>query len=120
MNPLYYTVLHLLGAFLLFTAFGAALARRLQGQNEKGGDDKLAAITHGIAMLMLLVGGFGAIAGLALEWEAWLWIKLVLWVLMGGMLVLIRRLPGWAVGLWWLLPLLAAVAAYLGIAKPAL
>ena len=50
-----YKVLHLLGAFLVLAALGAALA---------GGSRKGSGIAHGIGLLLLLVAGFGALARL--------------------------------------------------------
>jgi hypothetical protein len=116
-----YKVLHLLSAFLLFAALGgftlAALARR--GDRERG--RSLAAASHGIALVLLLVTGFGALARLDISnpalWPGWVWAKLAIWLLLGAA-VMVRRFPGAAQVLWWLWPILGGVAAWLALYKP--
>ena len=110
-----YKVLHLLGAFLVFVAFGGALAA---GDRE----GKLARVTHGIGMLLLVVAGFGALARLGLHgpgsWPLWVWLKLVVWMALGAAMTVAKRAPQAARALWWILPLLGATAAYLALFKP--
>lgn len=117
-----YKVLHLFSAFLLFAALGgftlAALARR--GDRE-GAGRSLTAASHGIALVLLLVTGFGALARLAISnpalWPGWVWAKVVIWLLLGAALM-VRRFPGAAKVLWWLWPVLGGVAAWLALYKP--
>lgn len=117
-----YKVLHLLSAFLLFAALGgftlSALARR-GGDREQG--RSLAAASHGIALVLLLITGFGGLARLAISnpalWPGWVWAKVVIWLLLGAA-VMVRRFPGAASFLWWLWPLLGGVAAWLALYKP--
>lgn len=123
MTLLTYKVLHLIGGFLLFAALGALTLRQADGGVREGAQpSKLASISHGIALLVILVGGFGLMARLGMthgwQWPAWLWLKLALWLLLGASLVLIRRMPKAAPVLWWLFPLLGGLAAWLGLAKP--
>jgi hypothetical protein len=47
-----------------------------------------------------------------------MWLKLILWLVLGGIVVLIRRAPQLAPTLWVVLPLLGAAAAYLALYKP--
>lgn len=116
-----YKVLHLLSAFLLFAALGgltlAALGRA--GSGERG--RKLAGASHGIALVLLLVTGFGALARLAIsnpaDWPGWVWAKVVIWLALGAALT-VRRFPGAAALLWWLWPILGGVAAWLALYKP--
>lgn len=108
-----YKVLHVLGMLLVFTALGAMLAA---GTRRTGG------MAHGLGLVLLLVTGFGALANLGLSnpgvWPLWMWLKLLLWLVLGGIVVLIRRAPQLASTLWVLLPLLGAAAAYLALYKP--
>ena len=46
------------------------------------------------------------------------WLKALIWLLFGGIIVLIRRAPRFAPVYWWALPLLGAAAAYLALFKP--
>jgi len=113
-----YKVLHLVGTFLLFAGAGGLVLLRLQ---ESAGEKarKLAGMTHGLALIVILIAGFGALAKTGASLTApWVLGKLVIWLILALLPVLIRKLPGQAKLLWWLLPLLGAVAAYLAIYKP--
>jgi hypothetical protein len=118
MSLLAYKVLHLLGIFLLFAALGVLTLRAAQGEERS----KLASATHGIALLIILVGGFGAMArlGLAHDWRfpLWIWVKLGIWLILGAAPVLARRMPRLATLWWWLFPLLGATSAYFALYKP--
>lgn len=116
-----YRVIHVLGVVFLFTALGGLLLAA-RARVETGVSRKTAGITHGLALVLILLSGFGALARLDLSnpgaWPAWVWIKLLIWLVMGGIVVLIRRSPTTATVLWWLLPILGGLAAYLAIYKP--
>lgn len=115
-----FKVLHLLGVFLLFAALGGAVLRAYAARQAPPRDhaSKLVGITHGLALVILLVTGFGILGMLGLGVPGWAWAKLALWLVMGALVVVIRRAPGQAGWLWWLLPLLGLVAAWLAIYKP--
>lgn len=119
MSPSLYKVLHILGVLLSFAAIGGLTLQALIGSDEKNAGRKLAGITHGIALLLVLITGFGMIAKLGLGFPLWVWIKVVIWLLIGVSIALIRRLPQYAVMFWFALPLLGAFGAYLAIYKPA-
>lgn len=117
MSPLTYRVLHLAGVIFLFLALGGGLLRALAGSQSETGR-KLVTLTHGLALLLLLITGFGLLATLPLGFPAWAWVKIILWLALGAAAVLVRKLPRQA-ALWWIvLPLLGVVAAYLGVFKP--
>lgn len=122
MSLAFYKVLHLFSAFLLFAALGAlTLAARARATGGGDGGRKLAAASHGIALVLLLVTGFGALARLAISnpalWPGWVWAKVVIWLALGAALM-VRRFPGAAGLLWWLWPVLGGVAAWLALYKP--
>lgn len=116
-----YRVIHVLGVVFLFTALGGLLLAA-RARVETGVSRKTAGMTHGLALVLILLSGFGALARLDLSnpgaWPAWVWIKVLIWLVMGGIVVLIRRSPTTATVLWWLLPILGGLAAYLAIYKP--
>ncbi|HEX2164693.1 MAG TPA: hypothetical protein VHM02_12150 [Thermoanaerobaculia bacterium] len=116
-----YKVLHLLSAFLLFAALGGLTVHAIAGRGDRERGKKLAAATHGIALVLLLVTGFGALARLALsnpaDWPGWVWAKVVVWLALGAALAA-RRFPGAAGLFWWLWPVLGGVAAWLALYKP--
>lgn len=119
-----FRILHLLGIFLLFAALGGVTLRRvLQGpagpDKPKDGAAKLAGATHGLALVILLITGFTLLVKLGLGLPAWAWAKLLIWLVMGGIVVAIRKsTAAGAVWLWWLLPALGLVAAWLALVKP--
>lgn len=117
-----YKVLHILGMLFTFIALGGLLLASRTG-GERVEDRKLAGMLHGIGLVILLVTGFGALARLGMSnpgiWPLWMWVKMVLWLVLGAALVLIKRAPGMRTLLWILLPILGAVAAYMALYKPA-
>jgi hypothetical protein len=117
-----YKLIHIFSIMLLFTAFGGLLLAARAGV-ETGVSRKLAGITHGIALLLILISGFGALARIGMSnpatWPAWLWIKALIWLALGAVVVVIKRSPRLAPALWWILPLLGGIAAYLALKNPA-
>ena len=85
MNPLYYNIIHLVSIMALFAALGAVAA----GASEKCG--KLCSILHGLALILLLISGFGMLAKYELGFPWWITAKLIIWLAMGAMLGLAKR-----------------------------
>ncbi|MBC8189107.1 MAG: hypothetical protein H8E75_01575 [Puniceicoccaceae bacterium] len=111
MNPNIYQVLHVVGILMLFLGYGALLARSMAAPDNIS-VRKLGSITSGVGLLLILVAGFGLISKLGHSFVApWLIVKMVIWLALGGLIVLINRKPQLAVMLWWLLIALGAVAA---------
>ena len=111
MNPNIYQVLHVVGILMLFLGYGALLARSMAAPDNIP-VRKLGSITSGVGLLLILVAGFGLISKLGHSFVApWLIVKMVIWLALGGLIVLINRKPQLAVMLWWLLIALGAVAA---------
>lgn len=116
MSHTFYNLLHLFGIMLMLSALGAAVAGAAAG-DDKPRLKKLAGMAHGVALLIILVGGFGLLArlGFSSGWPLWIWLKLLIWLLFGAATVLVRRAgekSGW---LLVALPLLAAVSAWLAL-----
>lgn len=113
-----YRLVHLLGIFLLFSALGGATVLAMYGAPTGSRVRKLTYILHGVALLLVLFGGFGLVAKLAVGWPLWVWLKIVIWLLFGAAVVVIRRAGQRAALLLLLLPILGGIAAYLAIYKP--
>ena len=114
MSYLVYKIIHLAGIMTLFAAIGGLA----------GADPRKPAILrgfvalHGIALLLVLTGGFGMQAKLQLGIPGWVIAKLVIWFLMGFALVVFkRRLVAPRIALIFTIGL-GVAAAYLGIWKP--
>jgi len=120
MDYLTWKIVHIAGMLLLFAALGGVAALRQAGQSAQAG--KLYPLLHGVALLVLLAAGFGALATLGLHnpasWPAWVWIKLAVWLLLGAALVALGR-SGRRAGVVLVgLVLLGVVAAWAALAKP--
>lgn len=105
-----YQILHLLGILMVFTGYGALLGRALSG-SDCPSTKKLGSITSGIGLVLILVAGFGLIARLGYSYsEPWILIKLVIWVLLGGLIAWINRKPCCASKIYWILLALGLVS----------
>ena len=124
-----YRLIHFFGIFLLLTSLGGAVMRGMMGtvsttalSTDGGASDRrmrrLVALSHGIAMLLILTGGFGMLARLDIGMPGWVFGKLAVWLALGAMLALARRLVGAARALWLAVPVLALIAAWLAYTKP--
>jgi hypothetical protein len=112
-----YKVLHIVSVLFVFTSLGALMLAARAGVDRR--ESKLAAMTHGIALILILVTGFATLIRLGVTGiPLWVLLKLVLWLTIGGIILVIRRAPRLGTLLWWLLPLLGGVGAYLAIYKP--
>jgi hypothetical protein len=120
-----YKVVHYLGVFLLLAALSATLARAAALSGDRGDTPdpwrrRLFGV-HGAALFLILLGGFGMLARLevteGLSLPAWIWAKLAIWVVLGG-LVAARRVPRFATPALLAVPLLAACAGWIALYKP--
>ena len=117
MSDLAYTILHVFGMSLAFVALGALTARALDG-TDGGRSRKLAGISHGVGLLVILISGFGLLAKLGIGFPGWVWAKLAIWLLIGALPAFIRRMPQHATLLWFSVPVLVLIAGYLALYKP--
>jgi hypothetical protein len=118
-----YKLIHFVGVFLVLAALGGvSLHVANGGSRDTNRLRRLTAITHGIGLFIILLGGFGLLARLGiahgLAWPGWVWTKLGIWLLMGVLIALLGRYPVLGRPLLIGIPLLAGIAAYLAIYKP--
>ena len=120
MSLVFYKLLHIAAILTLFTvAGGTALYVANGGDKASNQAKRLVGILHGIALLVALVSGFGALARLGLGFDSvWIFAKLALWLVFGVIVTLPYRYPALGRPLLWLLPLLGLLAAYLALYKP--
>ncbi|NRA97876.1 MAG: hypothetical protein HRU14_16895 [Planctomycetes bacterium] len=112
-----YKLLHVVGLLLLFLGMGGQL---LGADSERGRAPRGTAILHAVGLLVMLVGGFGMMARLGIQWPwpGWLIAKRGVWLTIGALPVVVRRqlIPH---GLAWLVAVvLGGLAAWLAISKP--
>lgn len=119
-----YKIFHLVGVFMVV---GGLTARPLVGwvggpaveSGPRHPARRLAAITHGVGLVLVLICGFGMLARRG--WspgQPWVIAKLVIWVLLGGMMAMAGRMPRKAPLVWLMTFVLAGLAAYFAILKP--
>jgi len=107
-----YKLIHLIGL--------AALAIGLGGMMAGGENRKTFAIVQGIALMVMLVSGFGLLAKLKLGFPHFAMVKVVLWVVLGMLPMLLRRLKVPILGGISISLALVGILAWLGVMKPAL
>ncbi|MDB4054835.1 hypothetical protein N9496_02455 [Akkermansiaceae bacterium] len=115
-----YKLIHFAGIFTLFFAFGSLF----KGDKTTKG----AVISHGIGLLLILLGGFGMQAKMKYGYQAnygsgfptWLIIKIVIWLALGGGIVLAKRKIIKGLAAWIIIIALGMASAYLALKKPAM
>jgi hypothetical protein len=116
-----YKILHLGGMFLLFTVLGGIALHVLNGgTRESNGGRKLTGALHGVALFIILLGGFGMLArlGLTSGFPGWVWAKLAIWALIPVIGTMPYRKPATAKVVLLLLPLIGAFTGWVAIYKP--
>ncbi len=123
MSYVTYKLIHLLGIFALMVALAGMAAHAAAGHTKgENSNYRTLLALHGMGALLALTGGFGLLARLNIEAEGlfpgWIWAKLVLWVILGGLVAVPYRKKALARSLLFLLPLLGFLGAALANYKP--
>jgi hypothetical protein len=103
-----YLLLHLTGIALALLSIGA-LSQQVAEKK------KLYSITHGISLFLILLGGFGLMARTGIshaDMPAWIYIKLLIWLIFGASIAIFKRLPQLSQYMWWATWGLFVIAAY--------
>lgn len=117
----FYKVVHLTGIFLILMAYGALILNSMLGRGKKEVPNRaIFSAFHGAGMIFALVGGFGLMAKLNMMtgWPGWVYVKLVIWVFMGGAIAIIFRKPKLAKPMLFVILLTAVLAAFIANYKP--
>lgn len=109
MDPFILKTAHLVAVFALFSSLGATLLA--------GSGKKLAAILHGVTLLLVLLIGFAMLKTPPMN-QSWWMIKLAMWVFLGAAPVLAKRKVLPAPVLFVLTLAAAGFAAWLGLRRP--
>lgn len=109
MDPSFYKLLHFFGVMTLLLGLGGLLA------GESKPSLRLAGVFHGLGLLLLLVSGFGLQAKLDHPFAWWLIAKLVIWLALGGFVVVAKRRLLPAPVAWLIVAVLAGTSAWLGL-----
>lgn len=106
-----YHILHIVGLILVFIGFGALLSSEGAKSSMKW---------HGTGLLISLVSGFGMLAkmGIMGAMPVWVYIKLGLWLVLGGLPILAKRRVVKPVVVVVVAAMIGACMGYLGYMKP--
>jgi hypothetical protein len=117
-----YKVIHLFSMFLLFTLLGGIALHALNGgTRETNRGRKLVGALHGVALFLILLGGFGMLARLGIVQgglPGWIYAKLAIWVALPVIGTMPYRKPATAKAVLLALPVIGALSAYFAIYKP--
>ena len=115
-----YKVIHLVGVMMVFLALGGVATHAINGGSKNHTWRIPIAITHGVGLLLSLVGGFGLLARLGIihgGLPGWVLAKLGIWIILAAAIGVLIRKPNLAKPLWTIILILGACAAYLAGAK---
>jgi hypothetical protein len=111
-----YKLIHYVGIFTLMFSLGSLFTKY----------NKAAVMGHGIALFLILLGGFGMQAKMKAAYVAqfdsgfpnWMIAKFAIWLIFGAAIVLAKRDILKGATAWLVMIGLAFAAAYLGFMKP--
>jgi len=123
MSYVTYKLIHLLGIFTLMVALAGMAAHAASGHTKgENTNYRILLALHGLGALVALTGGFGLLARINLEagglFPGWIWAKLALWGVLGGLVALPYRQRAVARSLLFLLPVLGLLGAALANYRP--
>ena len=109
-----YKLIHLVSIFVFFGALGASVVGGRYGLHEK--------ITTGVTSFLIFLGGMGLMArigvGHGASWPIWLKVKFVIWLALAVLAPILAKRIGRSVLVFYVMVVLAALAAYMAINKP--
>ena len=121
-SPSVYKLVHVLGLLLVFLALGGLSLHAINGgTRDTNSGRRLAGMSYGIGLLLILVGGFGWLGSTGVMgggMPGWVWAKLLIWLAIGGLLALPGRRPDLGRLVWLVAPVLGVLAGWLGATKP--
>lgn len=117
-----YEIIHVIGIAMLFLSIGGVAIHAANGGTQANTSTrKFVAGLFGTGSFLILLGGFGMMARLHLVYEIpphWLKVKMLIWLVLSGIVLLPYRKPALAKPFAMLLPLLAGVAVWMAVYKP--
>lgn len=115
-----YKIIHILGLSLLLLGLSGVIYAFALSSNVPAKLKSMTFIFHGVGLFLMLLGGFGMLArlGLVNGLPMWIYAKLAIWLIFGGMVALGKRKVLSPVALVLISTTLVGLASYLAIYKP--
>jgi len=116
-----YKTLHIIGILLLTFSLGSlSQSGVLELEKSKNPWHKSSVVMHGVALLLILLSGFGMLAKLGINWPlpGWVMVKLLFWLSLGYAVVSYKKGKQRATLARKLILVILFAAAILGIYKP--
>ncbi|WP_208861381.1 hypothetical protein [Leptospira brenneri] len=108
--------------YLLFLSLGGIALFTINGGKKSENKFKtVVAITHGVGLLLIIIAGFGLMKFRGISHSAlpvWVILKIVIWLLFGGLMAPAYKSPKLAKILWFVFPILGLCSAYLAFYQP--
>ena len=119
MSYLTLKIVHLVGLALLFMGLAGVLACGATPTTSPA-TRRIFMISHGVGLLILLFSGFTLALqlGIGRNLPGWIWMKMAIWLMAGGTVILARRFSQYAALLMVYFAVLVALAAWLALYKP--
>lgn len=116
----FYKTLHFFGLILTFSSLFSFLFLVFYPNNENTKILKKLGLAHGIGLLIIFISGFGLAARLGYfsQLPNWVYVKMILWAITGGLIAVIKRKKLQALPLYIILLLIPLVASIIAINKP--
>ncbi|MFQ5527147.1 MAG: hypothetical protein ACE5GX_12905 [Thermoanaerobaculia bacterium] len=114
-----YKLIHIASILFLFTTIGGVALYGANGGTKQNNVGRIwVAAIHGLTLAFIFISGFGLIAKIGTGFQAWVWAKVALWFVIGGIAMLPLRKQSLGLPYLVVMPLLGAVAAFLALFKP--
>jgi len=117
-----YKLMHFLGIFMLIAALAATCMHVLRGGSRADNPyRRVLGVTHGVAALLILTGGFGMLARMGVMHGGlpnWIYAKLAIWVTLAAAMVVPYLGRRYARALLIAVPVLAVAAGATALYKP--
>jgi hypothetical protein len=118
-----YNVAHIVGIIMIMAALGALALHAMNGGTRESNRARgLIAGLHGLGAFLVLLGGFGMLARIGFEhgspFPGWLVVKIAIWLVLAGSVVVPYRRSTLARPLLLALPVLGGLAAFMAVYKP--
>lgn len=122
MSPEVYKLVHIAGILMVFMSLGGLALHAINGgTKDTNAGRRLTAVTYGVGLLLILLGGFGWLGASGLMsagMPGWTWAKLGIWMAVAGLLALPTVKPELGRFVWLAAPLLGVIGAWLARTKP--